>query len=308
MARNPFRFGTDLWDPTHRFETSWLLSPWLLFFCRALLVSQSWEYEFQLFKTLDKVVSDSRAFNAHLAQCLYAFTTLIFVLAWQCVHSEHGCSASRDTFSYFTHLSYWGLAFYLLVASVHTFTYARSGAALLDRFPRWLQALHSLFYTTVVVFPFIVTVVFWAVLYSGGWFPEVFAGWSNMSQHALNSVFAFVEIVVPRTDVPPAIHMLWLILLLALYLALAYVTEATKGFYTYSFLDPADQGSLVAAYVFGIAVGCLIVFGLAWGAIWLRKFITERKLGKQGKFATPAGEAVAAKDLEMSKSKEPSVA
>lgn len=37
-VRNPFVFGTDLWDPSNRFETSWLLSPWLLFFCRALIV------------------------------------------------------------------------------------------------------------------------------------------------------------------------------------------------------------------------------------------------------------------------------
>ncbi|KAL2261360.1 hypothetical protein VTK26DRAFT_4336 [Humicola hyalothermophila] len=269
--RGPFKFGTDPWDPTHRFETSWLLSPWALFFCRALL-------------------------------CLYCFTTLLFVLAWQCVHSDEGCSASRDTFSYFTHLSYWGLAFYLLFASAHTFTYARSagGAALLDRFPRPLQALHALLYSTVAVFPIIVTVVYWAVLYSGGWFPAVFSGWSNMSQHALNSVFAAFEILVPRTDPMPPVHMLWLILLLALYLALAYVTEATKGFYTYSFLDPAEQGGLVAAYVFGIAVGCLVVFGLVWLVIWLRKFITERKLGMTGKFSSRAGQAAAGKDLEMS--------
>lgn len=41
MAGRPFKFGTDAWDPTHRFETSWLLSPWLLFFCRALIVRQT---------------------------------------------------------------------------------------------------------------------------------------------------------------------------------------------------------------------------------------------------------------------------
>lgn len=34
-----FRFGTDLWDPSHRFETSWLLSPYVLGACRALIVS-----------------------------------------------------------------------------------------------------------------------------------------------------------------------------------------------------------------------------------------------------------------------------
>lgn len=33
-----FELGHDLWDPSHRFETSWLLTPWALFYCRALIV------------------------------------------------------------------------------------------------------------------------------------------------------------------------------------------------------------------------------------------------------------------------------
>jgi hypothetical protein len=231
-------------------------------------------------------------------QALYAFTTLFFNLGWQCVHAADGCAASRASFSYFTVLTYWGIAFYFLFAAIHTFTYARSGVALLDRFPRPLQALHSAFYTTVVVYPFIVTIVFWAVLYKSPWFPETYAGWSNVSQHALNSVFAFFELIVPRTDTPLPVHQLWLIVLLALYLALAYVTEASKGFYPYDFLDPEEQGGLVAAYVFGIAVGCLIVCWAVWGVIWLRKFVTERKLGKHGRFSSRDHGAARALDTE----------
>lgn len=34
-----FKFGDDLWDPSHRFETSWLIPPYALFACRALFVS-----------------------------------------------------------------------------------------------------------------------------------------------------------------------------------------------------------------------------------------------------------------------------
>lgn len=36
-----FSFGSDLWDPSNRFETSWFLSPWALFACRALIVRSS---------------------------------------------------------------------------------------------------------------------------------------------------------------------------------------------------------------------------------------------------------------------------
>ncbi|KAB5578671.1 hypothetical protein GE09DRAFT_953105 [Coniochaeta sp. 2T2.1] len=255
MAR-PFAFGKDTFDPTHRFETSWLLPPYLLFFFRALF-------------------------------CLYTFVVEIFILSWYCAHpSLGGCSVSRSQFSYFTVLTYWGIAFYFLASSTHTLTYAVSGRPLLSRLPRPLQALHSLLYTTVTIYPFIVTIVYWAILYSGDWFPTSFEGWSNISQHAMNSGFALFEIAVARTDTPPLVHMLWLIVLLALYLGLAYVTRATKGFYVYSFLDPGENGKgAVVGYVFGIAVACLVVFWVAWGLIWVRRWVTEVKMGRRGKFA-----------------------
>lgn len=187
-------------------------------------------------------------------------------------------------------LTYWGLAFYNLTAAVHTFTYARTGTPLLDRFPRALQALHSFYYTTIVVYPFIVTAVYWGLIYPGVWFAVEFEAFSNTSQHGLNSVFAFFEIVVPRTPAPLWIHAWWVVFVLALYLSLAYVTYATKGFYTYTFLDIQSQGSAItAAYIVGIAVGSVIVFSIVKGAIHLRLWLTERKAGLDGKFAGQPG-------------------
>ncbi|OTB05073.1 hypothetical protein M426DRAFT_320129 [Hypoxylon sp. CI-4A] len=250
-------FGTDTWDPSYRFETSWLIPPYVLFALRALA-------------------------------SLYAFTTLLFNIGYECAHAElGGCADARASFSFFTVLTYWGLAFYLLVSAVHTFTYARYGRPLLDRFPRPLQALHALFYSTVTTMPFLVTIVYWGILYDYGsaWFPTVYAGWSNVSQHALNSLFALFEILVTRVGSQPAVHALWIVVLMALYLALAYVTRATEGFYTYSFLDPGYVGSLVAAYIFGIGVATVIIYGIVKGAIWVRRWVTEEKMGMRGKFA-----------------------
>jgi hypothetical protein len=51
---------------------------------------------------------------------------------------------------------------------------------LLEKWPRWLRALHSLFYTTIVTFPFLVTIVYWKILYNGSWFPITFDAWSNV--------------------------------------------------------------------------------------------------------------------------------
>ena len=82
-----------------------------------------------------------------------------------------------------------------------------------------------------------VKAVFWGVL-SYGAFNTTFSTWSNISEHALNSVIAFFEVVVPRTAPLPWIHIVPLVILLALYLSLAYITHATQDFYVYGFLDP----------------------------------------------------------------------
>ncbi|KAI0126429.1 hypothetical protein BJ170DRAFT_405735 [Xylariales sp. AK1849] len=254
-----FKFGDDLWDPSHRYETSWLLPPYVLFAFRAIF-------------------------------SLYAFTTLFVAIGYQCTHpaegSTYACEASAESFSYFTVLTYWGIAFYFLVAAIHTFSYARWNAATLDSWPRPLQALHALLYTTITTYPFLVTIVYWGILFSGTWFTVEYSAWSNLSEHAMNSLFALFEIFVPRTNPSPWIHILWLIVVLAFYLALAYITKATQGWYPYTFLDPGvTRHGLVAAYVFGIAVGIAIVFALVWGMVWARKWLTENKLKMEGKYA-----------------------
>ena len=208
-------------------------------------------------------------------------------MAISCTTSEYGCRDARRSFSYFTILTYWGLAFYFFFAAVHTATYALRGRPLLDSFPRPLQALHSAYYTTAVVFPFVVTVVYWAVLFAGPWFTDRVEAWENVSQHAANSVFALFEVLIPRTAPMLWVHIVWLLVLLGGYLGLAYVTYAAQGFYVYGFLDYEYVGSrdYVAAYCVGIAVGTIIVFALVWGVVWVRRWLTEDKMGMEGRFA-----------------------
>lgn len=111
-------------DPTFRLETSWVVPPAVLFVLRALL-------------------------------SLYAFVTLFTIFGW---NGSHGMSDdSGHSFSYFTHLTYWGLAFYYAFSALHTCTYWLAGTPLLARWPRALQVGHSMFYSTIVVYPWIVT-------------------------------------------------------------------------------------------------------------------------------------------------------
>jgi hypothetical protein len=101
---------------------------------------------------------------------------------------------------------------------------------------------------------------------------------NHSSAHALNSVFAFLEIILPRSEPHPWIQLIPLIIILALYLGLAYLTHATENIYVYSFLDPANGRGLVAGACIGILVGSIIVFIIVRYFIWLRQWIVERKL------------------------------
>ncbi|KAK0661081.1 hypothetical protein DIS24_g3035 [Lasiodiplodia hormozganensis] len=238
-------------DPSHRFATSWLLPPGALFALRALL-------------------------------SVYAFTTAFFNLGWRGTHHLGGVGQS---FSYFTNLTYWGLAFYFAFAALHTGTYWLTGRPLLARWPPALQVLHAIYYSTVTNFPFIVTIVYWAIL-SGNSFVTPFTSYYNVSAHAMNSGFALLEVLLPRTAPSPWWHMGPLVVLLALYLALAYITYYTQHFYVYSFLDIQSNGSgSVTGYCFGILIGMAIIFVivhfLAKGRVWL----TEQVLGMDGKFS-----------------------
>ena len=125
----------------------------------------------------------------------------------------------------------------------------------------------------------------------------------QISQHALNSLFALLEIILPRTSPPPPLHIVFLIVLLACYLALAYITHSTEGFYPYSFLDTSKGSGRVAGYCFGILAAICVIFGIVWGLIWLREFVTTRKLGLDGKFARQRrkanGPGVRERDVEL---------
>ncbi|KAI2793273.1 hypothetical protein POX_b03326 [Penicillium oxalicum] len=286
-------FGADpSLDNLHRFETSWLLSPTALAGVRALTT-------------------------------LYIFTTIIVVWAWYGAHDH--TSDIGQSFSYFTWLTYWGLGFYHLVATIHTVLYARTGrSVLLDRWPRFFRVMHIMFYATITTFPFLVTIVFWGILFKPPFYKEIFPASSyccryynydydydyspfipdrepistqsifffhplltfltnphQISQHGLNSLHALVEIILPATAPHPWMAIPVLIVLLLLYVSVAYITHATEGFYTYSFLDTGVNGSksgIVTGYCFGILAAIVIIFLVSWGLIRLRVYLTGDRI------------------------------
>jgi len=232
-------------DSYHRLVTSPVFSPWILAFLRLLLA-------------------------------LYTLFTAIFILAWEGVKTH----VANSYFSYFTHLSYIGLCAYFCAAGVQTFFYARSGKGYpLQSWPRALQYLHVLLYSTIVTYPILVTLVFWILLSDSSTFATAYSSWSNISQHALNTVFTLFEIFLTNVGPLPWLHLPICIVLLACYLGVAYITHATQGFYPYGFLNPAKEHARLAGYIVGIAVSQCIIFLLVRGAIVLRQRLVLRRPG-----------------------------
>lgn len=103
--------------------------------------------------------------------------------------------------------------------------------------------------------------------------------------HALNAVFALFELLFTRTERPPWIQIPFLVLLLAGYLGVAFITYADQGFFTYGFLDfNKNSSGSVAAYVFGILAGMIVVFLIVTAIIWARNLLFERVFGKDEKY------------------------
>ncbi|CAI7605207.1 unnamed protein product [Penicillium pancosmium] len=246
-------FGVDpVHDNLHYYETSWLLSPTLLASLRALIST-------------------------------YIFVSIFFIWGWDGTHGDR--DAIGQSFSFFTWLTYWGLGFYTLFAAIHTACYAHTGRSVLfDRWPRALRAMHGILYTTITVYPPLVTLVFWIILFKPPFYKEVFTGWSNISQHGLNSLYAILEIALATTAPHPWIYIPFLILFLLLYLCVAYITVHTEGFYAYSFLDIKTNGSsLVTGYCFGILAAILVIFLVTWGLIWLRNWLVKGRIKRSAR-------------------------
>ena len=227
---------------------------------------------------------------------LYALTAIIYSYIWFTgnidIYHLHdisepkyttviGKSAIGRSFSYFTYLSYYGQGFYFLVTAAHGFFYARTGTTWLHNgFPPSLQVLHSLFYSCVTCFPILVTLTFWCTMYIGPWWTVTFDVWANLSVHLMNTVMALFEIALATTEPLPWAHLPVLMVILSLYLGLAYLTRATGGFWVYEWLAPYFGWWKIVLHVLGYTVAIVLIFAFVRYAIWTRNWLLWRYKGE----------------------------
>ena len=121
-----------------------------------------------------------------------------------------------EYFSFFTNITYISLAFYFLHAGFETIWYSQTGVSPLNRWWRPFQLAHTVLFTTIITFPIVVTVVFWSLLSGPSTFSSLWNAWSNISKHALNSVFSLFEIFFSAVGLQPWSHIIWIIFFLGI--------------------------------------------------------------------------------------------
>ncbi len=249
---------------------------------------------------------------------LYCFTTIIFGYSWQAVYTvttslrdvnipeytiTTNAKAIGQSFSYFTWLTFWSLGFYYLVSAVHTWRYSRYQRTWLhDDWPRSLQLAHSLWYTMITTFPFLVTITFWGTMYGRTWPEGLYEQWINLSVHGLNSLFALVEIVLPATSprmMPFVSHLSVLLLVLSLYLGLAYLTRFTQGFYVYAWLDPQFGWKSIVLHIVAYTGAIIALFCAVRATIGFRYSRGQRSLQSQRRTVQFAGTRQEIRESEM---------
>ncbi|KAH7101444.1 hypothetical protein BKA62DRAFT_638929 [Auriculariales sp. MPI-PUGE-AT-0066] len=209
--------------------------------------------------------------------------TLLAGLLVNLIHRAVVDHTAQQFFSYFTMLTGIGLMSYLFhcgwMGAVYAARVRRRPATAsypLQSWPRTLQVLHMILLASVRTLPLLVSIVFWIFLAGGDTLKSVYGRYTNITLHALNTVFALFEVFLTHTPVSAWFNLIFMVLILGGYLGVAYITHATQGFYTYGFLDPSHGAGKLAAYIVGIPVTEIIFFSLVNGLVALRVKIAPK--------------------------------
>lgn len=258
-----FGMTVPTFDPENRFVASPFLSPLTLGIIRLVFAA----YMTACIITEPILLKKGRRTRRNAKKFPAYFTNITFIsLAWYTLPSQPNPSRLHDA----------DRSSYFWVSGIYSIIYAITGRSPLAKYPKFLQLLHSLFYSTITTFPFVVTAVFWSLISMPPHkkaFSTANLQWSNISFHCLNSVFALFEVLFSAVRPQRWTHSLVIAGILGLYIAMAYLIRLTAKFYVYEFMDPSMMGALTAAYIFGIGGLGTVTFVVVQVVVWVKGFV-----------------------------------
>lgn len=188
-------------------------------------------------------------------------------------------------FTDFAKYSYVSASFYFVFSFYHTLIYWRTGRYPLASWPRIFQLLHSILYSSIGVFPGIMTVIYWTIQADSSTFATPLNIWLNVSLHLASTVFIFTEILSNSIRPLSLPHVVVLELCFLLYLPIVYICAATLGFYPFTSLDPSTPSLLagsILSMIAAIAAMFIILQGLASSKLYILRS-NDKPAGKLSK-------------------------
>ncbi|KAF9121646.1 hypothetical protein BGW39_010366 [Mortierella sp. 14UC] len=167
----------------------------------------------------------------------------------------------------FTNLSNIGLTAYYLTATYHSHSYIKSKTLTSLTSQHWfLTSALTLLYASVVVFHIVVPAIYWGMLFDPKNTMDVLNRYVDYSHHGADFACILVEMIFNRMELP-WVAVLGPLVMIVLYMFLAWVYFAARGEWLYGFLDWSKGGIAAGWYI-----GLLLIFALLF---ILQKYIHQ---------------------------------
>ncbi|KAG0271994.1 hypothetical protein BGZ95_000132 [Linnemannia exigua] len=167
----------------------------------------------------------------------------------------------------FTNLSNIGLTAYYLTATYHSHSFIKNKTFSSLTTQHWfLTSALTLLYASVVVFHIVVPAIYWGMLFDPNNTMDTLNQYVDYSHHGVDFACILIEMIFNRMELP-WVGVLGPLVMIILYMFLAWVYFAARGEWLYGFLDWSKGGIAAGWYI-----GLLLIFALLFV---LQKYIHQ---------------------------------
>ncbi|KAJ3264032.1 hypothetical protein HDU77_009552 [Chytriomyces hyalinus] len=182
-----------------------------------------------------------------------------FLLAYALTALLATISTGTLFYGYFTNWTLLGINMYLMAAVFNTayYIYSQDALAKMNSRPVVVRYINWMLYMVPAVSCYIVSIVYWSLIFPSSKEKNPFSMWVTASQHAANSIIMISELIFGCIPLAYA-HLPTFLLIAFLYLGITLIFHAKTGIWAYNFLDTSKPGAWM--YYLGVGVFFVIVF------------------------------------------------